>query len=69
MNRLRKEEDCPGCDLSRANLKHLDLMGVAVNHADLAGADFGEADYSQSVLRVRISEVPTYVVRTCFMLI
>ena len=39
VNRLRKEEDCPGCDLSRANLKHLDLMGVAVNHADLAGAD------------------------------
>ena len=50
VRRLQTTNACPGCDLSRANLRGWNLHNADLRNADLSYADLREADLSKANL-------------------
>lgn len=48
VRRLQNTNACPGCDLSRANLRGWNLRNADLRNADLSYADLRDADLSNA---------------------
>ena len=51
LEKLKKTNGCPNCDLSRANLKGADLVGTYLAGADLRNADLRGANLQEAKLQ------------------
>jgi uncharacterized protein YjbI with pentapeptide repeats len=50
MRRLTGTRECPGCDLTGADLSNRDLRGANLMNANLAGANLTRADLTNATL-------------------
>jgi len=50
MKQLDKTNNCPGCDLSNANLANLDMYGANLTGANLSGANLTDASFNDANL-------------------